>query len=330
MCDESNQKIKSGRVEVALIADRKALLPLAVVVAGVMRHVGQRAVRFHILSPGLDGRDRAGIERLAVREGNGTLAWLDTREAQRMIAELPQVAHVPPISYTRLLLPTLVPDVERLLYLDVDLVVKADIGVLWDLGTDGRAIAAVADPGMPMLGSPNCVHYAVEELEDPDARPFNAGVMLMDLTIWRSENLAAEVLAFLRRWMNCLTWADQDGLNVVLEKRWAERELMWNVPVPLLYGGNPAQLPEVSAFDTRPHFAKPAIYHLAGGNKPWNSGPNHTFRQAWLRELRSSGFHSDVSWQAWRAGDEARALTFTVRNRLRNWRRPARRAEEVP
>ncbi len=203
----SRELTQSETVHVATLADERAVLPLAVMMHGVAQNAGVPGVTFHVLGVNLSDQLRRQLEKAV--EGS-RVVWLDERDARRMIDELPHVAHIPPISYTRLLLPDLLPDLDQVLYLDADLVVKANVGELWDGGTDGQAVAAVADPGMPTLGHAHCVGYAADELVDPDARPFNAGVMLMDLARWRAEGIAAKVLDFLRRHASHLNWADQE------------------------------------------------------------------------------------------------------------------------
>ncbi|MEM9753026.1 MAG: glycosyltransferase family 8 protein [Planctomycetota bacterium] len=302
-------------IHVAAAADSHGELPLAVMLDGLLRQMSPgRVVTLHVLDGGCD---RVAIERVV--GGRATVVWHDLAAAAGPIAGLPTVRHIPPISYARLLLPDVLSELDRVLYLDADMVIKADIAELWDTGTDSKAIAAVADPGMPTLGDDGCVGYASDELTNPAARPFNAGVMLMDLTCWRTQRFAERVIDFLRRHLSRLNWADQDGLNVVLQGDWAERNLEWNVPIPLLHGEEERDLTAVEPFDTDPPFGVPAIYHLFGGHKPWNSGPSHTFRAAWLEELRASRYVAPERWSAWRRRDDRRARMFSLRKRLRRF-----------
>ncbi|MEM6392373.1 MAG: glycosyltransferase [Planctomycetota bacterium] len=306
----------SDSVHVAMIADRRAVLPLAVAMSGVTRGLTARTAHFHILGVGLTAADREQLERLVDPH---RVSWLEPAEAERLIAELPQIAHIPPISFTRLLLPALLPELDRVVYLDADMVVKADFGELWDQGTAGRSIAAVADPGMPTLAGAECMPYARELVQDPEAQPFNAGMMLMDLRACRERGVADRALRFIRENLERLSYADQDGLNFALEGDWHALEMKWNVPITLVNGPEPKDLPEVAAFNTKPAFSVPAVYHLFGGHKPWNSGPRHTLREAWLEELRVAGVISEQDWPAWRRRDDRRARSFSIRKRLNRW-----------
>ncbi|MEM1211383.1 MAG: glycosyltransferase [Planctomycetota bacterium] len=302
----------SGPVCVAVVGDAGWELPLAVTIDGLLRRVDPSAdVQLHVLSQGCD---EALVRRVVA--GRAEVVWQELSGRLDGLRDLPRVRHIPPISFVRVLLPELLPGLDRVLYVDTDLVIKADVAELWRAGTGGMALAAVRDPGIDRLGASNCLGYAAEELEDPDAPAFNGGVLLMDLEQWRRDGLGGAVLAFAERHAERLNWADQDGLNAVLAGRWSEREQKWNVPVVVGYGGEPRRVASLERFDTDPPFSEPAIYHLFGAHKPWNSGPRHTFREAWLTELRASGAILEGQWADWLRRDQRRAAWFSVRRRL--------------
>ncbi|MEM6551180.1 MAG: glycosyltransferase family 8 protein [Planctomycetota bacterium] len=311
-------------VHLATIVDGNMVHAAATMVWGAVQRSGGRVEHIHIIGLGLSETQRQRLERVVP---GCNVHWLEQKQARRITEELPAVYHVPPISYTRLLLPDLLEGVDRVLYLDADLVVRANVAELWDLGTQGLPIAAVRDAGMSSLSDPNCLRYVSDELQDPEAMPFNAGVMLMDLKIWRGERLAEKVLEFLRVNQDRLNYADQDGLNWVLQGRWSERAMKWNVPLPLLVDADAYGIEAVAEDCLTSAYSAACIYHMFGQHKPWNSGLMHGFRRQWLEEFRRSGYFAGVPWLIWRSLEEVRAAWFVIRRRIRP--RQASRTNDV-
>jgi lipopolysaccharide biosynthesis glycosyltransferase len=105
--------------------------------------------------------------------------------------------------------------VERVLYLDADILVRADLGELWK--TSLRAedmLAAAIDIGHP-------------EGHDEFTRGgyFNAGVLLLDLAKIR---LQITQLLSLARSMKEAKYRDQDALNVYFKDQWTRLDVKWN------------------------------------------------------------------------------------------------------
>ena len=309
-----------GEVHVAFAADAGAILPLAVAADGVLRHLrpGTRAT-LHVVGPGLPAGTRRRLDALAARRGNGRFAFHDL--PGHLLAGLPQVRHIPPISYARIVLPDLLADAlgdaDRLLYLDADVVVTRDVAELWQTDLDGSPLGAVREPLLPRLGDPAALGYAANELATPDAPAFNGGVLLFDLPAWRASGAAECALDFARRHAASLRAADQDALNAALAGLWRALPACWNVPLPLLVGSRakPAGFaPDLDAY-RRPSFESPAIYHLYGAHKPWTS-PRHPLRRAWHAELRRSGWVPAWRYPLHAAASLASGLSAAARRHL--------------
>jgi lipopolysaccharide biosynthesis glycosyltransferase len=167
-------------------------------------------------------------------------------------------AALPTSAYFRLLLSELLPgDLEWVLYLDCDMVVRGDLAPLWETELEGCCVGAVEDP---FAASQHLL-----ELAEP-ARYFNSGMMLIDMRRWRTENVGARALEFARANPERLLWADQCALNAVLHRHWHPIEPKWNLMTPRL-----GQL-----IDEKWHFNRDAarigdkavILHFAGVTKP--------------------------------------------------------------
>jgi lipopolysaccharide biosynthesis glycosyltransferase len=186
---------------------------------------------------------------------------------------LPALDHryITQAAYLRLLIPDVVTEADRVIYLDVDLAVMRDLRSLWMAQLNGYALAAVRDLCFPRLGrslawSRLDIDGAVE-----DAPYFNAGVMVMDLERWRRQGIASRAIEALRSWsFRCL---EQDALNVVIGGCWKALDPRWNV------------FPVTDSFPERTYYhlsdsihtdqefedleRGAFVLHFVGSRKPW-------------------------------------------------------------
>lgn len=195
-----------------------------------------------------------------------------------MLPELPTSAQFSQASYYRLLMPQLLgAKVERLLYLDCDLLVTADLEGLWRTDMAGAIVAAVPDPDGDRLNR-NALGLRANH------RYFNSGVMLIDTLAWRRESVSQQCLAFLRnhpgRNIYCF---DQNALNVCLDSRVTYLGLEHNF-TPYLRGAK-----ELPQFDALHNSAMPpSIVHFAGTYKPWGQSPR--------QDVWTDLFHAQVAF----------------------------------
>lgn len=121
------------------------------------------------------------------------------------------IEHISYPTYYRLLLPDLLPDKKRCIYLDGDLLIRQDLKELFLMDLQGAYVGGVKAPGYQIdeQESNNCCRY----LDIPDVKNYiNAGVLLMDLDKMRRDGMVQYFLELLkkRQWRS----QDQDILNV--------------------------------------------------------------------------------------------------------------------
>src|SRR5947209_4975254 len=122
-------------------------------------------------------------------------------------------------TWTRLWIEHFFPnEVDRVLYLDGDIVVVGSITELWETELGGALLAAVDIPGAVS---------SIPLLEDgsnwlgirPDEGYFNAGVLIIDLKQWRDTRALDTVLAFVEANPDRVPNVDQDALNACFHAR---------------------------------------------------------------------------------------------------------------
>ena len=107
-------------------------------------------------------------------------------------------------TYYRLLLPSVLQEVETCLYVDADTLIVGDLSELFSWELDDDYIAGVWDAGIPELG------YSLEEIPNMDSY-INAGVLLMNLKKMREDGIEEKCFSILP---NNYHFHDQDILNI--------------------------------------------------------------------------------------------------------------------
>jgi lipopolysaccharide biosynthesis glycosyltransferase len=222
----------------------------------------------------------------------------------------PSLCGVDPISYGRLFGPgQLEGEVERLIYLDVDTLVRHDLTALWTTDLEGRPVAAVRDPWVTSVGHPTLGISNYEALGFAATAPyFNCGVIVIDVKRWNDDGAANRCLEFLST-QRVNRFADQDALNAVFCRNWTPLPMQWNVfahpPHRPLIGLRKSTREVVAAQ------IDPAIVHYAGIEKPWDAHHNSTllFLDEW-QSFANSGSFSALPKRS------RKRLCQEVRNRL--------------
>ena len=161
------------------------------------------------------------------------------------ISDLSISHHITHTAYLRLLAGRLLPEtIDRVIYLDSDVLVQDDLTKLWELPVNDDYCLAVPDIACPYVSAKtadvnfkkSCPYMAAlspianwRELGlRGEASYFNSGVMVLNLERWRRENIEVELLACLRDNPRHVWCWDQYALNVVFADQWSALPARWN------------------------------------------------------------------------------------------------------
>lgn len=132
--------------------------------------------------------------------------------------------------YARLFIPYFIPEnIEKALYLDVDMIVLADLFTLWNIDLSDYILAAVKDPRVQTFDNNwgGVLNYKELGLNGKSTY-FNTGMLLMNTHKWREDNIANKVIDVVSKNIKYANYPDQYGLNVVLTDNWLELDAKWN------------------------------------------------------------------------------------------------------
>jgi len=148
--------------------------------------------------------------------------------------------------------------VNKVIYLDSDIICNLDIISLWQQEMNGKSLAAVAD----------------QKVGEKDAFYFNAGVLLLNLKKIRDKyNFYVDNMNFLRRNPNA-EFLDQDSLNYLFKHDVYRLEEKYNMPARYL-------MKKVNDFNNEESW-KGCIWHFNNPReKPWDVKKNKIDKLYW-------------------------------------------------
>jgi len=199
-------------------------------------------------------------------------------------------------AFFRLFIPKLLPNLDKLIYLDSDTMVLSDLTQLFDTNVDGKAYAACSEKRLYSYKWNVLVCRDMQsrfeffdkigfDILDNQTHYTNSGVMIINNKYWIQHNWLDRAMNFVAQNIGDINFScpDQDALNILAWQDGVDSRvyLDWKYNVSnnfvldkcdkqnlvlqanfrsLYYDGNSGKDFE------------PAIIHYAGGIKPWNGG----------------------------------------------------------
>ena len=275
-------------INIVLASDDNYAQHVAVLAASVLSNTKAK-VNIHLLSDAVS-KERLTLINNTVQSRGSTLRVYDM-SSYDCFDNLFTSGHISKAAYFRLDIANILPEeVNKVIYMDVDLLVLQDIAELWLYDLQGRPLAAVPDYGI--MASKRLMKQKQNVIGLPmDSLYFNSGVVIMDLEQWRKHGYAKQVIELAAA--GNLPHHDQDALNKVFMGNWTALPLKWNVIPPvfnlfskILLNGDLRKNAIAARKDK-------AILHFAGRYKPWEFDLHMGFNDAYYFYLQQTKF-SDV------------------------------------
>lgn len=272
-------------IKIACATDQNFILYLGVMICSVCENNKDRDLSFFIIvSDDVQDSDKKKLSTMVTRYGQ-SISYCNIQES--VLKELPvgkpgQPPHISVAAYYRLFLASILPEnVDKVLYLDCDIINVGSLAPLWDNAIDDVALAAAPDVF-------ECYDSLYDRLQYPsELGYFNSGVLLVNLKYWRENHLQEEFLEFWNQHPERVLYHDQDILNYVLRERKRVLHLKNNVQEPLLHEVNP--LSEKYQKEVEEALAFPVIIHFTTPAKPWVKGCRHPWKSVFYEYHKKSG-----------------------------------------
>lgn len=240
------KSIKKPTIHLVSVTNDNYAVPLAVMLNSLLKNkVSENPIKIYVIASQLYPKNRS---LLAKTVGKFNLKIEFSPIDPAIYKNFKTVYYLTKETYYRISIPDLLNEkTDKVIYLDCDIIVKADITELWNIDIDKYLLGAVEDfwvrRNSPLSMSSGSAY-------------FNAGVLLINLKKWREEHIKDKVIEFIKTNSAKVKFCSQDPLNAILRDKWLQLDPKWNyMPHYLNYPG----LRNI----------KPAIIHYAGLKKPW-------------------------------------------------------------
>lgn len=179
--------------------------PLKVMLTSLLQSNPDSSVTVYILHRSLTEQELAEVA--AVLGERGVVRGIEINDER--LAEAPVTDRYPTEMYYRIFAAHYLPkELERVLYLDPDLVVKGSLSELYQLELEECFFAAASH----VKGAMQRINEVRLDMEE--SGPYiNSGVMLMNLPLLRQEQDAAEVFRYIEQHKKVLFLPDQDIIS---------------------------------------------------------------------------------------------------------------------
>lgn len=222
------------------------------------------------------------IQRAMERDFQERVTFHFLQVPEELFADFPETARYPRQIYYRLAAPLLLPrELDRILYLDVDVVVINSLRTFYEMDFESSYFVGCTHTrefltklNQARLQSDKAVAY------------INTGVLLMNLNVLRQVIRLEEISAYVREHEKALILPDQDILTALYgDKIKLVDSLRYNLSDRVLNfynGSHPKEKRDVNWVRRNT-----AIIHYCGRNKPWNESYTGTLG-VFYRELMDS------------------------------------------
>ena len=283
--EEGNAKM----VPVVMATDENYAVPASVTIASLLCNAApETRYDIYILIPGsFPSVSRLLLQQFEQRYPGCRINFLEVTETFEH--GYLDYAHLTKVSFYRLLIPALLPQYSKCIYLDTDLVVNTDLAKLYRTDMEGFYIAGVRDAEYRYFIEKIACEAKIQNLPNLDDY-VNAGILVMNLDELRKHGLQKTFVEL------SATFNDQDILNICCCNNIKMLPLTFNVPALLVCHENGRyRLAEERAYvypedEQNAAMQSPAIIHYITSEKPWST-PNSPLSEYWQKYVPYSTFY---------------------------------------
>ena len=265
------------RINIVLNTDSQYVVHCCTMLSSLFENNINSKFNIHVISGGLTGPFINDIRNLVEEKYSQKLyLYIIDSEALNYFPKYKN-SHISQAANYRLFVDKILPsDIDKVLYLDCDLIVNNSLEPLWSIDISDCPIAAVED--MWSGKDDNYIRLGY----DKKYGYFNSGVLLINLKWWRENNICNNFIEYLKCHDN-LKFVDQDILNGMFYNNRKLLSFKWNVQDGLLR--RKPKVRESSMPKLQNEIKCPAIIHYTGSRKPWDYDCINPYKESYFKYL---------------------------------------------
>lgn len=267
MIDKAPQK-PNGTVNICMITDGAYILPASVAIKSIISSKQKGVYRIFIITSNLTDEaerkfrafERDDVEIIIRREN------AEKRFAGMHVFDSSAICVASISALLKFIIPELFPEEDKMLYLDGDLIVKADLGELYSTDIDGFYAAAAVD---------SCAMYWRHKYHALVKDYFNSGIMLLNLKKMREDHMSRELIEA-KKLLSDASLMDQNVFNLVFDRKVKLLPVKYNfMPLSLDRADKKWDISDLNRLYGTSYNSKTELYldaeiiHYSSKDKPW-------------------------------------------------------------
>ena len=213
----------SNPIHIVCATDENYAPFASIMMKSVLEHTSS-FVNFYVLDGGIKKRTKSLIAKDLKKYPNKCIQYIDM--AKYDLDRFPNVKHYSLNAFSRYFIPKFLPNVQRILYLDVDIVVVKDIAELYNYNLDNFPIGAILEDFYE--GNYTTLKQKIWPDWQGKDQYFNSGVLLMDTTKLNKMNFTEKAVNLTIQLFDKLSCPDQDVLNILFENNFKKLDYHFN------------------------------------------------------------------------------------------------------
>lgn len=263
-----------NKINIAFVSDNNYFKHMCVAIESIVKNsLSDNLLNFFIFNVGINNENIKLIENRYRKYKNINLKFLDINEGT--ISNFKVKTHVSVAAFSKIYISELI-DVDKLIYLDCDLIVNTDIVNLWNEFEENVILKAVWNP---------FYDYDNKYLGiDNKRKTFNSGVMLLRLDLMKKDNSSKKLNDFIIKFNKKTKLHDQAAFNAVFKDKWVELDNKWNVQVSMLTNKyKKLGIEKKQYFEL---YKDANIVHFTSNSKPWQFRNVSPYKKIYTKTYR--------------------------------------------
>ena len=290
------------KIHIAVCLDNGYVMPTGVLMYSTCVNNQDVDIDFHVLID--ESIDEKGQEDLkdTINKFHGKRVLFYSLKSVTALSFPLVKNHLTRAAYYRLFLSDILPStIEKVLYLDGDIIVRHSLLSLWNTDLTDYAVGTVMDVCDGDIKIYNRLRYSYQK------GYFNSGVLFINLKYWRENHIVKEFIEYLTHYPERIKQEDQDVMNVVLQDKKLKLPVKYNLQTSFL-SKDPCWDYWKYESEVKMGIEDPVIVHFTSNWKPWCTYLRfpHPYRNTFLK------YQSQTKWK--NCNYDRRSLSKKIKN----------------
>lgn len=296
--DEKNKNV----IPIALATDNNYVLPTIVTMTSILENANSdtKYEYYILLSGNLKEQNKKRLLSIQDKYKNCSVKIFNMKDR---FSNAYTSNHITVAAYYRLMLPSLLTDIDKVIYLDVDMIIKKDLLELFRTNIDDYYIAGVKNPHGYICKDENFNWADYLGIKSID-QYINSGMLVMNLEKMRKDNLEKRFLDFINNKITrnkAILLHDQDVINAVCYNKIYHLPCKYNVMLHY-------KAKNIDEFNNNKWLRKcydknewveahesPYILHYSGWKKPWKKGFTKMYlAEEWWKYAKKTPYFNEI------------------------------------